>query len=264
MMAFDLDGTLLDPGGRITERTVGALHAAHAAGIRIALATGRPPFMLGNVIEAVGPAITYGVMSNGAMVCSFPDGRPLRTVHFDFDIAARTITRLRTIDRQLGFAIATDLGFAAESGFVERMPAPGHLPPTADVLEAAVGATIVVKLFAFHHELGAHDLMTMLAQHLDEGLEVYHMGAEAVEIGVAGVDKASGLQWLCDHLDISAAEVMTFGDNTNDHSMLAWAGRSVAMGNAAAATQAIADHIAPSNADDGVAVFIEELLLGID
>jgi hydroxymethylpyrimidine pyrophosphatase-like HAD family hydrolase len=102
--------------------------------------------------------------------------------------------------------------------------------------------------------------MVQLAPHVNDGFEVFHMGAEAVEIGAAGIDKASGLQWLCAHLGIEAREVMAFGDNTNDHSMLVWVGRSVAMGNSSPATQALATNVALSNADDGVAVFIEQLL----
>ncbi len=260
-MAFDLDGTLLDSSGHVTARVAAALHAAHAAGVILALATGRPPFMLGNVIDAVGPAITHGVMANGAIVCTFPDGVSLRTVDFDIDLAVDTIRQLRLVDPLLGFALATDVGFAAEPGFADRMPVQGRIPHSPDVITASAGARVVVKLMVFHHTLGAHELMDLLSQHVGPDLEVYHMGAEAAEIGPAGIDKASGLQWLCDHLGIDAAEVMVFGDNTNDHTMLEWAGHGVAMGNAPARTRAIADHVAPANDADGVAVFIEDLLL---
>ncbi len=259
-MAFDLDGTLLDPAGNITQRSVNALLAAHAAGVQIVLATGRPPFMMHDLIEAIGPAITHGVMANGAIVCTFPDAVPLRTLHFEFNSAVEIITRLRAVDPLLGFALATDRGFAAEPGFVERMPSPANMPITHDVLVASEGASVVVKLFVFHHTVGAHELMVQLAPHVSDGFDVFHMGAEAVEIGAAGVDKAAGLQWLCAHLGIEAHEVMAFGDNTNDHTMLSWVGRSVAMGNASPATQALATDIALTNSDDGVAVFIEQLL----
>lgn len=261
MMAFDLDGTLLDPNGKISARVARALRAAHDAGITLALATGRPPFMLGNVIDAVGPAITHGVMANGAIVCTFPDGVALRTLNFDYDIAVNTIRQLRLVDPLLGFALATDVGFAAEPGFAERMPVDGHIPHSPDAIAASAGATVVLKLMVFHHVLGAHDLMDLLSQHVGTDLEVCHMGAEAAEIGPAGIDKAAGLQWLCDHLGIDAADVMVFGDNTNDHTMLEWAGQGVAMGNAAERTRAIADHVALANDADGVAIFIEELLL---
>ena len=264
MMAFDLDGTLLDPSGTVTLRVAAALRAAHDAGVTLVLASGRPPFMVANAIDAVGPAISHGVMANGAIVCTFPDGAPLRTLLFHIDIAVETINHIRLVDPLVGFSLATDAGFAAEEGFFDRMPTHGKPASSPDALAAAVGATDVFKLMAFHQHLGAHELMDLLAQHVREDLAVYHMGAEAVEIGPVGADKAASLQWLCNRLDIPAASVMVFGDNTNDHTMMQWAGRSVAMGNAATATHAVADYVTLSNAHDGVAVFIEELLLGID
>lgn len=259
-MAFDLDGTLLDPTGNVTARTAASLCAASAAGIRMVLATGRSPFMLGNVVEAVGPAITHGVMANGALVCTFPDGQAIHTVAFAIDRAVETIEHLRAIDPDLGFALATDVGFAAEPGFADRMPAPVHIPPSDDVLVVAAKATVAAKLIVFHPHLDTHDLIDFLAQHLDADLHATHMGAEAAEIGPAGIDKASGLQWLCEHLEIAAADVVAFGDNTNDNSMMIWAGRSVAVANAAERTLAVATDITLANDSDGVATFIEALL----
>jgi len=46
----------------------------------------------------------------------------------------------------------------------------------------------------------------------------------------------------------------------NDIALLEWAGTSYAMGNAHPTVQAVADHVAPSNDDDGVARVIEDLL----
>ena len=91
-------------------------------------------------------------------------------------------------------------------------------------------------------------------------LAVTHMGADCVEIGPAGIDKAAGLAWLCAHLGVDRADVVAFGDEHNDHAMLRWAGHGVAMANANEQTRALADEIAPSNVDDGVAVVIERLL----
>ena len=59
---------------------------------------------------------------------------------------------------------------------------------------------------------------------------------------------------------LALADAVTFGDNPNDLSMLAWAGRSYAMKTGHPATHAIATGIAPECNDDGVAQVIEELL----
>jgi len=59
---------------------------------------------------------------------------------------------------------------------------------------------------------------------------------------------------------IAPEEVLAIGDMPNDIALLEWAGTSYAMGNAHPTVQAVADHVAPSNDDDGVARVIEDLL----
>jgi hydroxymethylpyrimidine pyrophosphatase-like HAD family hydrolase len=86
------------------------------------------------------------------------------------------------------------------------------------------------------------------------------MGAEAVEVGPVGADKGNGLRWLCTHLDIDLAGVVVFGDEVNDLAMFAAAGTSVAVANAHPTVLDACDVVTSSNADDGVAAFIEELL----
>lgn len=54
---------------------------------------------------------------------------------------------------------------------------------------------------------------------------------------------------------------MTIGDNFNDIEMLDYAGFGVAMGNAPLEVQAIAQWVAPSVEQDGVATAIEALIL---
>ena len=60
-------------------------------------------------------------------------------------------------------------------------------------------------------------------------------------------------------LGIDASEVLAFGDNYNDLSLLEFAGHSVAMANAVDETKAVADEITLSNADFGVAEVLERL-----
>jgi hydroxymethylpyrimidine pyrophosphatase-like HAD family hydrolase len=91
-------------------------------------------------------------------------------------------------------------------------------------------------------------------------LVVSHMGTEAVELGPVGADKGAGLRWLCAHLEIDAADVLVFGDEVNDLAMFSFAGRSVAVANAAPLVRAAATEVTESNDNDGVAIVIESLL----
>ena len=58
-----------------------------------------------------------------------------------------------------------------------------------------------------------------------------------------GADKGAALARLCSRLDIVAEEVIAFGDNYNDLTMLEWAGRGVAMGNALDRVKETADEV---------------------
>jgi hydroxymethylpyrimidine pyrophosphatase-like HAD family hydrolase len=81
-------------------------------------------------------------------------------------------------------------------------------------------------------------------------------GDHLVEISAAGITKASTLARICAELGVEARDVVAFGDMPNDLPMLAWAGTSYAMANADPAVIAAADHVVPSNDDDGVATVL--------
>ena len=260
LVATDLDGTLLGPDGLLSDRTATALQAIAAAGVVVVFATGRPPMVAGREIAAAGSGVQYGVMANGTIVCTLPDERVLHTVRFDATLALDAVRTLRAHDAELGFALATDAGFTAETGFHERMPVQSGGGTVSDVLEGHERAVEALKLIAFHPRRGAHELMRLLPAVLGDHLRVTHMGADAVEIAPAGADKGIGLAWLCTHLDIAADDVMVFGDEVNDLPMFAVARHRVAVANANPVVRDAADEVTASNADDGVAVVLERLL----
>jgi Cof subfamily protein (haloacid dehalogenase superfamily) len=262
LIATDLDGTLLGPGGTLSARNVDALQAARAAGWYVVLASGRPPFMVTEYLPRLATAVTHGVLANGSLVCTLPDQETLRAIRFGVSMATDVVVRLRSLDSEYGFAMATDAGFAHERGFAERMPAPQPMPPTNDVLTAADGATEALKLMVFHQTRTAHQLLDVLPPLLGDDLSVTHMGADCVEVGPTGIDKGTGLAWLCAHLDVDACDVVAFGDEFNDHEMLLWSGRGIAMANAHPLTRDLADEVTLTNVEDGVAVCIERMLAG--
>lgn len=262
LIATDLDGTLLGRGGTLSQRNIDALRAAKDAGWYVVLASGRPPFMIAGMMDQLSHAVTHGVLANGSIVCTLPDVKTLRAVRFGVAMAVDVVDQLRALDPGYGFALATDAGFAYEAGFAERMPAPQRTPQSDDVLAATHGATEAVKLMVYHQHHTAHELLHVLPPLLDDALSVTHMGADCVEVGPAGIDKGTGLSWLCAHLQVEAHDVVAFGDEYNDHEMLRWAGLGIAMANASEVTRELADQVTTANTDDGVAVALERLISG--
>lgn len=258
LVAIDLDGTLLQPDGTITDRALEALDAARRAGIVIVAATGRPPMMLGGVTDRIGHLLDYAVGSNGTMVAKFPGAELMRLVGFRAAQARSAIETLRTHDPAFRFALATDAGFAHEPGFAERMPVDLGSEPVDDVL--GLDGDEAYKLMVFHPTIGAHRLVEELPLILGETLTVNHMGADAAELGPADVDKGAGLAWLCEQIGVDAETVLAVGDDWNDLTMLAWAGWGVAVANADARVRERADQVIGANTDDAVAEMIETLV----
>ena len=79
----------------------------------------------------------------------------------------------------------------------------------------------------------------------------------------SGVSKASALARICDRHGFDAQDVVAFGDMPNDIEMLDWAGHGVAMANAHPDAKAVANEIALSNNEDGVARVLERELAAI-
>ena len=258
LIALDLDGTLLTTRGDVSERNVAALRAAADHGHHVVIATGRPLHLVNELSDQLGTSVSHVVGANGSMIGTFPDGQLLRLMGFDIELARIAIESFRQSLPGTGFAMATDAGLAHERGFAERMPAVVDSAPTDDVLE--LGGTEAFKLFAFHDDITVPALLGEAPRLLPDTLAATHMGADAIDIGLATIDKCAGLRWVCEQLDVVAADVIAFGDEWNDISMLEWAGRGVAMGNADDRVRAAVNEVAPSNMADGVAVVLERLL----
>jgi HAD superfamily hydrolase (TIGR01484 family) len=83
-----------------------------------------------------------------------------------------------------------------------------------------------------------------------------------VTITHAEATKLHGVMVITELLGIDPAEVIGVGDGYNDYPLLSACGLKIAMGNAVPELKAIADFIAPSVDEDGVATVIEKFILG--
>ena len=94
----------------------------------------------------------------------------------------------------------------------------------------------------------------------DRGIVAFSGAGGLAEISAPGVTKAAALESWCTDLGIGAEDVWAFGDMPNDLPMILWAGTSFAVANAHPDVVAAADHVCPSNDEDGVAQILERLL----
>ena len=81
---------------------------------------------------------------------------------------------------------------------------------------------------------------------------------------IPGIHKAHGMKMLQSHLNIEDRDVVAFGDNGNDIEMLAQAGFSFAMSNAAEPTKAAARFLAGHNNENGVLDILDLIIEGLE
>lgn len=92
-------------------------------------------------------------------------------------------------------------------------------------------------------------------------MEAWEAGYECLDIVSEKASKLHGIQEIAKLLGISTHEMIGVGDGYNDFPLLLACGLKIAMGNAEPELKAIADFIAPSVEEDGVATVIEKFIL---
>ncbi|MFC4854693.1 HAD family hydrolase [Actinophytocola glycyrrhizae] len=266
LVASDVDGTLLDPAERVTDRTARVIDRVLTDGIPFVLVSGRPPRWIPRVAEAAG-LTGYAVCANGASVYD---------IGADEVLHVRDLTPLqlqdvvRAVEAALpGIKVAaerTAVGtrqpepFAIEPGFRSPWGNPNGETDSPDLAaRAEVVGKPATKLLVRHPGMTSGQMAEAMAAVIgDMDLELtYSTNSGLVEVSAGGVTKASGLEWVCRELGIDAERVVAFGDMPNDVPMLGWAGHGVAMANAHDDLLAVANEVTAPNSEDGVAQVLE-------
>lgn len=259
LIATDLDGTFLNSAGVVSDRTARAWAALPEQGIETVLVTARPPRWLHSLTHVVGDH-GIAICGNGAFVYAVESREVIETHCFDVAVLSAIMADLQAAIPSVKLAVETPSGPA----FGERWPDP-HRDPLArssprggmDVLLAEP----VGKLLALAPRLGTEEFLAVVREVVGERGNLAYSGAFGLaEINPVGVTKAAALERWAQERSVLSDQVWAFGDMPNDLPMIDWAGVGVAVANAHQDVLAAADHVAPSNDDDGVAATVEPLL----
>lgn len=255
MVVSDMDGTLLNDVGVVTSRTAAALKRADAAGARVVIATGRPIWWLGPVIDAGFDGIA--VCMNGAIVYDIAADEVLSASLLPADLAREFVSDLEAREPRFTLAVeraGTQLSscFAEHSydhpwadGIFQRVPRAELL--TEPLAKLLVRGTEGSAGLAAHARAAGGDRVTVTYS-TDDGL---------IEVSAPGVNKGTALDRLAASWGIDPAQVIAFGDMPNDLEMLSWAGHGVAMGNGHTEVHAVADEVIGLHHEDAVAEVLE-------
>ena len=272
LIAMDMDGTLLLDGGKgIPQENVDALRAAHAAGIRLALCSGRIADDMG--FYALDMGIPMHILAlNGTCTLDRPLGSIIRSDYIEAAAAKGIFQLLQNYPLEYGLfgdheLIISPHGMTEKElllVFGENIIRQGartcirYGSKGADALldrglnKFMIFAKDAAPLLDFQHQL---------EQNYPQ-VDISSSWVNNLEINPRGANKGVALTALAEKLGIPMAEVMAIGDNDNDIPMLRAAGVGVAMGNASENALAAADYATLPNHQGGVAAAIRSIALG--
>lgn len=280
MLAIDLDGTLLDSGGRLPQENRRAVHRARDAGVLVVLCTGRGLTESRMAIEALdhrGPIVLAG----GAHVSDPTTGRTLYRAIVEPTLARELIEHLDPL-RYAVVALLDPEPWGQDYLVVGAQNLTGNTRWWFETIGARIRAVDEPTWQDLHHVLrvgivGPSRTMPPVARSVEERfgcrVVVQHFMAvsdtttadesvDVLEVFAAGVSKWAGLVWLAREHGVPDDQVAAIGDQINDVSMIAGAACGIAMGNAVPAVLECADRVTAKNDECGVARAIEHLLAG--
>lgn len=250
LILTDLDDTLLTLGKTISDHTLGVLSRCRRAGVLLGFSTARSECNAQKYIDLVRPD---AVISCGGALTRFRGAVVHERAFSSRDTRALIDAALSlccevTADTRTGhyWNYAVDpLISAPDWGSVIHTDFSGFDEPALKVCI----------------ELPSPSLAPSIAACVPGCDWVRFTGSRWYKFTRAGATKEAAMQALAEHLGIPLSQIIAFGDDFGDTGMLKLAGRGVAVANAVPDVLRIADDIAGSCDSDGVAKYLESLLL---
>lgn len=259
LLALDLDDTLLTEELTIPNSVISAIGAAREKGVQVVVATGRmfrSALPLARVAGVDGPLITY----NGALVRAL-DGQTL-SHHPVPKVEARELATLAAQHGLcLNFYIDDDLYVSCMDERAEYYHTISGVPPQVEPDLCRILTDAPTKALIVDDPPQVEAWRARLSRHFGKRLSITISKPRFVEIMAPGVSKGVALAKLAASLQVEPANVMAVGDSFNDLPMLAFAGISVAVGNADPAIQKQVDYVVASSQQGGVAEAISRFVL---
>lgn len=287
LIAIDLDGTLLDSYGQISERNKCAIQKAKENGTEVVIASGRNPMSVKNLAFEAN-ANNYMICGNGAMIYDLNKEEIIYNKFIDKKIVLELIeiceknsvyysinTQSAIITKYLNYNVLfyhhenanepdnrkTNIYLNQDIyNYVANREENDYLKINICDENNIIFNSIIRKLRKVKN-IDVLDVAHMSRKIIKTGTEETAIEYYYTEITSKNVDKWNALSYLMDKLSVSKEEVMTIGDNVNDKSMIENAGLGAAMDNSAPYIKAVAKEITANNNEDGVAKVIEKYVL---
>lgn len=270
----DIDGTLVDSKGNISQKTLNTIKRVTDQGIPFTVCTGRNITKAMPVAKKLGLKVPF-VCIDGIIIYDPIIGKPV----LDMSMSEENVKKIVNLGAERGTFIEVSDGYK----YYKYLPTKAHRKYdcfnqhnfSGKVKSYMGGIRYVsspkdlcrVKGPIYQVVIGADDeiareITSIVREQGFKSIEVRDgLWKEFLFINHQGMGKARGVRLLCDYFQISPEEVIAFGDERNDIDMLELVGMGVAMDNADESVKAVADYVTLSNDDDGVADALTKFFL---
>ncbi|WP_334427156.1 MULTISPECIES: HAD family hydrolase [unclassified Levilactobacillus] len=261
----DLDGTLLDATGRVSQNTINTIQDSH---LPLTLVSARAPIEMLPALTALnlmGPQIAF----NGGLIFQYQDDQII-------SLRSHPLTASRTREIlgfvQTHFPQVSLSCYTQDNWYTERIDGGTHaeqaltgqtaqLTTYAELFNSSEITFYKIMIMSLDTAL-LRQLVAALVQLGDTDISIKLSGSHYLEITSRDAQKSTGVQFIKDYYHLKTAETAAFGDGENDLPMLHAVGTAVVMGNAAPAIKDHGDWVTTSNTEDGVAYAIQYYLRG--
>lgn len=272
LLALDIDGTLLDPYGKLPDGVRRAVEAAVDRGLQVVLCTGRrfrTALPTARALALTGPILVH----NGVVVKDLETGHTELERYFPEELYRETLAMMRELGPPLVYVdsfhermdIVTEARDRAHPIQGEYIDDNGEFTRVVDDLtETTHARAILMSTMGDLQDL--EPLRRQAQERFGERLlshvlinKVYR--GHILEFLSPNSGKWAMLVRLAARAGIVPEEIAAVGDDTNDVDMIRGAGLGIAMGNAVAEARAAADVVVRSNAEGGAIEAIERVML---
>jgi len=285
LVAIDLDGTLLNSYGEVSEENKKAIKLAKQKGVKIVLASGRAIMSVKNLANELDTS-NYIICGNGAIIY---DTQKEEIIYNRFLEKNKLLQIIKICEENsIYYNVYTDntiltkyLNYNILFYHQENAKKPDNRKTNITVVQDIykyvqenednyLKITIcdndkiifdsIIRKLRLIKDVDVLDVAHMSRKIIKDGTEDIHINYYYTEITNKNVDKWGAIENLINTLGIQKEEVMAIGDNINDKQMVENAGLGVIMGNSAPYIKEIADVVVSDNDNDGVAEALNKYL----
>lgn len=290
LVAVDLDGTMLNRYGAVTENTKNTIKKVIKNGTDVVIASGRPIDSIKAIAKEIGSE-NYFIAGNGALIYDIKKNE----IIYEKYLSKQKVLEVIKICEQnsISYNVYTDKTILATAlkynvlyyykenlkkeenkktninivkdmyEHVKNMEEEKFLKITICDSNQTVFNSIIRKIKKIS-EIEVLDVSHMSRKMIRQGTEDIPIEYYYTEISLAAVDKWNAIKFLMEKLNIKEDEVMTIGDNINDKKMIENAGLGIAMKGSTPVVTSVANDIAESNNEDGVAKILQKYYKNIN